>query len=153
MSLIAIFLFFYHRQVQKKLDREKLFQLLTKQYTVHLEKKSELLLTVHPKNKDGTTNLELGFQLESLDDAFYLYELQRNQAYHLAGFNDEQMGFLGLYTVLEGTFGDIKVEDSVKNKLRMLENDVQQSVKILNQKLNNTLFSILTEKEGAINVA
>lgn len=67
--------------MQKKLDREKLFQLLTKQYTVHLEKKSELLLTVHPKNKDGTTNLDLGFQLESLDDAFYLYELQRNQAY------------------------------------------------------------------------
>ncbi|MBN8209829.1 hypothetical protein JI666_13815 [Bacillus sp. NTK071] len=134
------------------MDIEKLVQLLKSQYTVNVEKKSELLLIIYPKNKDGTTNLDMGFKLVSVGHAFYLYELQRNQEYKLAQFNNEQMGLLGLYTALEGTYGDIKVEESIKNKLRNIDKDVQQAITILNEKVSNHLFSILAEKRGAINV-
>ena len=129
-----------------------LVQLLKSQYTVHVEKKRELSIIIYPRNQDGTTNLDVGFKLESVEHTFYLYELQRNQEYNMAQFNSEQMGLLGLYTALEGTYGEVKVEESIKNKLRNITNDVQQAINILNEKVSKNSFSILFEKRGAINV-
>ena len=59
--------------------------------------------------------------LESIDHIFYLYELQRNHEYNLAQFNSEQMGLLGLYTALEGSYREKKIEESIKNKLRNID--------------------------------
>lgn len=113
------------------------------------------LITIYPKNYDGSPNLDTGFRLESNNTIpeWKLYEIQRDKAFFIALFKREEIGLLSIFLRVKRSFDieELDIDQQTKNSLKKINHPVQ-GIAILEQQLSEGLFSYDVEVRGAINI-
>lgn len=137
------------------MEHIEIYELFYDKFAIHEEKGNEqLIITVYPKNRDGSVNLDVGIKLKNSNKSqlWTLFEVQRDQEYELGQFNEEEIGLLALFVSIKGRFEKITINESVKEELRGIEKDLKSGQTILQNNLNNNCYSLNKEKKGAINL-
>ncbi|MBC1334838.1 hypothetical protein HB820_05975 [Listeria booriae] len=109
-------------------------------------------ISVYGKNSDNNSvNLDTAIRLKATESNWMLYKVQRDQEFLISMFSEETLAKLALTLYVSRHFSS-KETDSIVEKLRTLESDLDAADEFIANEIGREYYSFFENKLSCINL-
>ncbi|MBC2369048.1 hypothetical protein HBP99_10395 [Listeria booriae] len=109
-------------------------------------------ISVYGKNSDNNSvNLDTAIRLKATESNWMLYKVQRDQEFLISMFSEETLAKLALTLYVSRHFSSKEI-DSIVEKLRILESDLDAADEFIANEIGSAYYSFFENKVDCINL-